>query len=105
MINLKTTDAEPEVDKAVKMFIKKILDSKDELNVSRIDLVGVVYSQPYSVDVSFIFSKGGKLFSYTYLISISEMKIRDPILREELIMFRAESAIKEIKERLIKSVK
>lgn len=29
MINLKTTDAEQEVDKSVKMFIKKILDSKD----------------------------------------------------------------------------
>ena len=105
MINLKTTDAEPEVDKAVKMFIKKILDSKDELNVSRIDLVGVVHSPPYSVNVSFIFSKGGKLFSYTYLISISEMKIRDHILREEQIMFRAESAIKEIKKQLIESVK
>lgn len=105
MINLKTTDAEQEVDKSVKMFIKKILDSKDELNVSRIDLVGVVHSQPYSVDVSFIISKGDKLFSYTYLISISEMKIRDSTLREEVLMFRARSAIEEIKKRLMESVK
>ena len=105
MINLKTTDAEQEVDKSVKMFIKKILDSKDELNVSRIDLVGVEYSQPYSVDVSFIISKGGELFSYTYLISISEMKIRDSTLREEVLMFRARSAIEEIKKRLMESVK
>lgn len=105
MINLKTTDAEQKIDKAVKMFIEKILDSKDELNVSRIDLVGVVYSQPYSVDVSFIISKGDKLFSYTYLISIREMKILDPTLRERLIMFRAGEAIKEIKRRLIKNVK
>lgn len=105
MINLKTTDAEQEVDKSVKMFIKKILDSKDELNVSRIDLVGVVYSQPYSVDVSFIISKGDKLFSYTYSISISEMKILDPTIQERLIMFRAKSAIEEIKKRLIKNVK
>nr|WP_315539000.1 hypothetical protein [uncultured Haemophilus sp.] len=105
MINLKTTDTEKKIDKAVKMFIEKILDSKDELNVSRIDLVGVVYSQPYSVDVSFIISKGDKLFSYTYLISIREMKILDPALQERLIMFRAKSAIEEIKERLIKNVK
>lgn len=105
MINLKTTDAEQEVDKSVKMFIKKILDSKDELNVSRIDLVGVVHSQPYSVDVSFIISKGDKLFSYTYLISISEMKILDPTIRERLIMFRAKSAIEEIKKKLIENVK
>lgn len=105
MINLKTTDAEQEVDKSVKMFIKKILDSKDELNVSRIDLVGVVYSQPYSVDVSFIISKGDKLFSYTYLISIREMEISDSALREELIMFRAKSAIEEIKKKVIKNVK
>ncbi len=103
MINLKTTDAEQEVDKPVKMFIKKILDSKDELNVSRIDLVGVEYSQPYSVDVSFIISKGDKLFSYTYLISIREMEISDSALREELIMFRAKSAIEEIKKKLIEN--
>ena len=105
MIDLKTTDAEQKIDKAVKMFIEKILDSKDELNVSRIDLVGVVYSHPYSVDVSFIISKGDKLFSYTYLISIREMEILDPTLRERLIMFRAKSAIEEIKKRLIKNVK
>lgn len=105
MINLKTTDTEQKIDKAVKMFIEKILDSKDELNVSRIDLVGVVYSQPYSVDVSFIISKGDKLFSYTYLISIREMKILDHALQERLIMFRAKSAIEEIKEQLIKNVK
>lgn len=102
MINLKTTDAEQKLDKPVKMFIKKILDSKDELNVSRIDLVGVVYSQPYSVAVSFIISKRGKLFSYTYLISIREMEILDPILQERLIMFRAKSAIEEIKNNLSK---
>ena len=102
MINLKTTDTEKKIDKAVKMFIEKILDSKDELNVSRIDLVGVVYSQPYSVDVSFIIYKGDKLFSYTYLISISEMKILDPTLQERLIMFRAKSAIEEIKNNLSK---
>ena len=105
MIDLKTTDAEQKIDKAVKMFIEKILDSKDELNVSRIDLVGVVYSQPYSVAVSFIISKGGKLFSYTYLISIREMEILNPTLQERLIMFRAKSAIEEIKKRLIKNVK
>lgn len=105
MINLKTTDADQGVDKAVKMFIDKILDSKDELNVSRIDLVGVVYSRPYSIDVSFIIFKGNKLFSYTYLISISEMEISDSASREELIMFRAKSAIEEIKKKLIKNVK
>lgn len=105
MIDLKTTDAEQKIDKAVKMFIEKILDSKDELNVSRIDLVGVVYSQPYSVSVSFIISKWGKLFSYTYLISIREMEILNPTLQERLIMFRAKSAIEEIKKRLIKNVK
>lgn len=105
MINLKTTDAEQKLDKPVKMFIKKILDSKDELNVSRIDLVGVVYSQPFSVAVSFIISKGDKLFSYTYLISIREMETLDPTLQERLIMFRAKSAIEEIKKQLIKSVK
>lgn len=105
MIDLKTTDAEQKIDKAVKMFIEKILDSKDELNVSRIDLVGVVYSQPYSVAVSFVISKGGKLFSYTYLISIREMEILNPTLQERLIMFRAKSAIEEIKKRLIKNVK
>jgi hypothetical protein len=102
MSQFKTTDAEQKLDKPVKMFIKKILDSKDELNVSRIDLVGVVYSQPYSVAVSFIISKGGKLFSYTYLISIREMEILDPILQERLIMFRAKSAIEEIKNNLSK---
>ena len=105
MINLKTTDADQGVDKAVKMFIDKILDSKDELNVSRIDLVGVVYSRPYSIDVSFIIFKGNKLFSYTYLISISEMEISDSALREELIMFRAKSAIEEIKKKLIENAK
>lgn len=103
MINLKTTDADQGVDKAVKMFIDKILDSKDELNVSRIDLVGVVYSRPYSIDVSFIIFKGNKLFSYTYLISISEMEISDSASREELIMFRAKSAIEEIKKKLIEN--
>lgn len=104
MINLKTTDADQGVDKAVKMFIDNILDSKDELNVSRIDLVGVVYSRPYSIDVSFII-KGNKLFSYTYLISIREMEISDSALREELIMFRAKSAIEEIKKKLIENAK
>lgn len=105
MIDLKTTDAEQKVDKSVKMFIKKILDSKDELNVSRIDLVGILYSPPYSVNVSFIISKGDKLFSYTYLISIREKEILNPTLQERLIMFRAKSAIEEIKKRLIKNVK
>lgn len=105
MINLKTIDADQGVDKAVKMFIDNILDSKDELNVSRIDLVGVVYSRPYSIDVSFIIIKGNKLFSYTYLISIREMEISDSALREELIMFRAKSAIKEIKKKLIENAK
>ena len=105
MSQFKTTDAEQKFDELVKKFIKKILDSKDELNVSRIDLVGILYSPPYSVNVSFIISKGDKLFSYTYLISIREMEILDPTLRERLIMFRAKSAIEEIKKRLIKNAK
>lgn len=102
MSQFKTTDAEQKFDELVKKFIKKILDSKDELNVSRIDLVGVVYSPPYSIAVSFIISKVDKLFSYTYLISIREMEILDPTLQERVIMFRAKLAIEEIKNNLSK---
>lgn len=105
MTNLEITNVEQEIDEVVKIFIKKIIDSKDELNVSRIDLVGVVYSPPYSVAVSFIILKGNKLFSYTYLISIREMKILNSTLRKRVLMFRARSAIEEIKKRLIKNVK
>lgn len=103
MINLKTTDVDQKVDGAVKMFINKILNSKDELNVSRIDFDLVVYSQPYSVAVSFIIFKGNELFHYTYLLSIREMEISDSALRENLIMFRAKSAIEEIKKKLIEN--
>ena len=105
MINLKTTDAEQKIDKAVKMFIGLILDAKDELKAASVNFVDARSVSAGDIFVSFYIAKGNKRFGYTYTISVMEIERIDPVLLPKLIISKAIKEIEKIKEQLIKNVK